>query len=264
MNIFKNEIKECDFESFMKFPSFYKIFQILIDKLFNIFTSLTKNSNYDEIINMNYRQEILSTYYHIKDKFNLRQNEFEGMEMFKSLLRFFEVFIDVIGLYIPLYSEKIDLARKEFELKHLEILRKSNNIMNKLYHYFDETGLVQFLTSDFNYTIHYRDQKSVAITTGEYYVYKEEDKPDIANIKRHDLESFANTENNNALKFLGRKRTFYSRDELKLESSINLNYSDDSRNRAPIVAKKNMNDYFIPCRIRIGFKLNNPYSENNI
>jgi hypothetical protein len=251
MGIFKSEIIENDFECYMKFPSFYRISQTYFNKLFNVFTGLNRVENIDLICTPTYREAILKTYYSIKDKFNLRQNDMNGIDMYNTIIRFFEVFIDVAEINIPVYNDNFEADRGSFKQKHLGILKNANKVMDKLFNYFEDSGLALFLTSDDDYSNRYIDKRSfVNMSANDYYVYKEGDI-EIANIDVKSLCCFKNDEG--VQKLLGQKRRReYCSEDLIVENGVTLSLEN---------AKKDVNHYgkvdFIPVRMTIAYRLSN-------
>ena len=177
VDIFKKEIKnkQFDFEQYMKFPNFYNIFSIYVDRLLNIFSKTDMS-----------RDQLLTSYYELKKIFNMRQvNETDGLS-FNDILIFFEKFIKNENIIVYLESfQTIEEDRKYLFDKSDEAINKSNVIMNELYKLFESTGLIHFLNRDIDYS-RYPFLNTIAFEKNDYLI------DDDNYFKLNDLEPFFN------------------------------------------------------------------------
>jgi hypothetical protein len=165
VDIFKTEIKSTQFnlEQYMKFPNFYNIFTQLSNSLFNAFSRVE-------------RERLLTSFYEMKSRFDLIQNEENDSLVYHTLLQFFFKFISTIDLQFIIDNDKAyKFDSNMFSNKNIEIFDKSNVIMNELYKLFEATGFVEYLLRDINYncverrdTLNISDNDYLVVDKNEY------------------------------------------------------------------------------------------------
>jgi hypothetical protein len=154
----------------MKFPNFYNIFCLLSDSLFNAFSKIE-------------REKLLPSFYELKSRFELIQNEENDSLVYSTLLQFFTKYISTLDFQIIIDDEKvINSDREVLNNKNLDILDKSSVVMKELYKLFESTGLIVYLSRDVKYgCIPKRD--TMAIDENDYLVIDKEDEYKLDNFE---------------------------------------------------------------------------------
>jgi hypothetical protein len=168
ISIFKEEIKKSsfNFEKFMMFPNIYNIFTVYLNRLFNAFASLNVNFNLEI---KEYREILLKELNEIKLNFV----EYKG-GLFKNMLKFFEQFLRIVSLKIPIKNKNIFTIKQNslFESKLNEIYSRTNTILKDLLILFESTGLIKYMQKDVDIMKKYKNEFEMKVDKQDYLIVK--------------------------------------------------------------------------------------------
>lgn len=217
-SIFKEEIKKKSFkfEQFMMLPDFYRFFNILVDRMFNILSSLHKfGIKFD-------RTELLSQLGFSKSK-----AEFEKKCLFTNILQFIHSSLSLVHIDIPIDLD-LDLLQqpKVYREKNSGVFDMCKTVMEELFELFRSSGLSQYLKRDIDVVKRYRSTIDYDFTEDEYLiteVIEENEQAQMVkkpvHVKLSSVKSYLQEDDQHNI-FLNNKRRLPLSPEVKEEQRI--------------------------------------------
>jgi hypothetical protein len=186
MAIFTEVMKEpsFDFEKFMMQPKFYSVFSIYLQRLFILFANVNNMFNLEI---PSYRGKLLINLDEIKEKYTM--HTWDSI-YFSVLINFFEKFLNLINLKVPVVNEEnLKIEKILLDEKMNEIKCRVNFKLKELMDLFLCTGLGHYMSRDENLISKFESRVKLDKSKEEYLVLSNVDNLELEEVE--DKSSFS-------------------------------------------------------------------------